>query len=201
MREEKAARQPSIWCDCCLVPAARNGRHGRKKDNSDGEQIHLYLENGFGNFAATCSGSRYLTGAHPHFKHLQQQLQVLYFNRSPKDESMEQSRRVSIAAISGSSCMQSNFCLKFQVVSGLVKLTGLTSFSQGRGPLQVHLSEGMCVTPDCMALLPKGSGDRVHSSAPVFIYVKNCMYQSYVEKIPALFSRKAECISTSYCRQ
>lgn len=40
--EEKAARQPGICCDCCLVPAARYGRHGRKRDNRVGDQIHLF---------------------------------------------------------------------------------------------------------------------------------------------------------------
>lgn len=105
MHGEKAARQPGILCGHTLVPAARNGRHGTKRDNSDGEQIHLYLENSFGNFAATCSGSHYFTGACPHFKHLQLQFQVFYFNRSLKDESMEQSWKLSTAALSGSSCM------------------------------------------------------------------------------------------------
>lgn len=73
----------------------------------------------------------------------QLRLQVFYFNRSLRHESMEQIWRFSTAAVSGSSCMYSNLCSQFRVV----KLTGLTCLSQGRGPLQVCLAEGMCVTP------------------------------------------------------
>lgn len=83
------------------------GGMGETGGNSDGDQILLSpspeTENCFGSFAAACNGSHYLAGAHPHFKHTQLQLQMIYFNRNFKDEPLEQSQKLPIAASSGSS--------------------------------------------------------------------------------------------------
>lgn len=83
------------------------GGTAERGDNGKREQIllssSLETENSFGSFAAACSGSHYLVGAHPHFKHTQLHPQMIYFNINLKDESMQQSQKFLIAAISGSS--------------------------------------------------------------------------------------------------
>lgn len=103
---EKAASLASAMTAALPQQQGMEGT-GETGDNSDGDQILLSpspeTQNIFGSFAAAFNSRHYLAGAHPHFKHTPLQTQMIYFNRNLKDEPVEQSQNLSIAAISGSS--------------------------------------------------------------------------------------------------